>query len=246
LEPLSVLTFASLLAAMTIAGAFWVGVLAARRLRDWGEGRRALEEGHAPLALAAASSVIDDVRSRRVRDRVAEKLAGSTRSAAALPRSLQDQELGPGSLRVRDIVSIDAADPSVDGDHVVEGLLTLREGNARATVAIMADGGREAWLVAREGEERWLLVEPVMGHGLRGEPPREIREGGVLYGLERRGQASVASQGRHGRPEGTRVATYLYRASARDVLWVERWGNEILMGRGHAVPAHVVAFLPGS
>ena len=39
------LTVASLLAAMTIAGAFWVGVLAARRLRDWGEGRRALEDG---------------------------------------------------------------------------------------------------------------------------------------------------------------------------------------------------------
>jgi hypothetical protein len=49
------LTLASLLAAMTIAGAFWVGILAARRLRDWGDGRRQLSEGegaHAPLALA--------------------------------------------------------------------------------------------------------------------------------------------------------------------------------------------------
>ena len=36
------LTLASLLAAMTIAGAFWVGILAARRLRDWGDGRRQL------------------------------------------------------------------------------------------------------------------------------------------------------------------------------------------------------------
>lgn len=40
------LTVASLLAAMTIAGAFWVGVLAARRLRDWGEGRREIGRAH--------------------------------------------------------------------------------------------------------------------------------------------------------------------------------------------------------
>src|SRR5690606_6211840 len=49
-----VLAVPSLLAAMTIAGAFWVGVLAARRLRDWGDNSRALERGDAPLALAAA------------------------------------------------------------------------------------------------------------------------------------------------------------------------------------------------
>ena len=56
------LTVASLLAAMTIAGAFWVGVLAARRLRDWGEGRRALEEGGGttPLAIAAVSGAPPD------------------------------------------------------------------------------------------------------------------------------------------------------------------------------------------
>ena len=60
--------------AMTIAGAFWVGVLAARRLRDWGEGRRAIEDGHTPLALAAGSSgVPDDPRTRRIRALVADR-----------------------------------------------------------------------------------------------------------------------------------------------------------------------------
>jgi hypothetical protein len=73
------LTLASLLAAMTIAGAFWVGILAARRLRDWGDGRRQLSEGeghHPPLALAAASSStsagnLHDAVSQRIRARVA-------------------------------------------------------------------------------------------------------------------------------------------------------------------------------
>ena len=65
----------SLLAAMTIAGAFWVGVLAARRLRDWGDNNRMLEQGEAPLALMAASgSPSDDASVARVRARVAERL----------------------------------------------------------------------------------------------------------------------------------------------------------------------------
>ena len=56
----------------------------------------------------------------------------------------------------------------------------------------------------------------------------------------------MALAGRHGRPTGTRVATYLYRASPREVLWVERWGDEVLMAAGAPVAAHNVAFLPGS
>jgi hypothetical protein len=83
------LTVASLLAAMTIAGAFWVGVLAARRLRDWGEGRRALEEGGTtPLAIAAVSGAPpDDVGSRRVRALVAQRIKGHRWSNdRALPR----------------------------------------------------------------------------------------------------------------------------------------------------------------
>ena len=69
---------ASLLAAMTIAGAFWVGVLAARRLRDWGDNSRALEHGEAPLALAAASGApSNDDSIKKVRNRVAERLQAS-------------------------------------------------------------------------------------------------------------------------------------------------------------------------
>src|SRR5690606_31369141 len=68
----------SLLAAMTIAGAFWVGVLAARRLRDWGDNSRALEQGEAPLALAAASGAPSDSDAvKKVRARVAERLEAS-------------------------------------------------------------------------------------------------------------------------------------------------------------------------
>ncbi len=241
------LTIASLLAAMTIAGAFWVGVLAARRLRDWGEGRRALDESQRPLALASmASGSLDDVKSQRVRDRVAEKLLADGDGGPAAPRSLVSDELDLASLRERDVVSVDGAESAVDGDYVVEGLVILREGLDRTTLAVLADGGREAWLVGRPEEENWLLVRPVPGHGLSGEPPRQIRHAGISYGLERRGQASAARSGRHGRPEQNRVATYLYRASPRDVLWVERWGSDVLMGAGQPVAAHNVVFLPGS
>ena len=118
------LTVASLLAAMTIAGAFWVGVLAARRLRDWGEGRRAIDEGHAPpLALAAASGAPpDDPTSRRVRELVAERLSNPrVRPGAIAPRQLVSAdagsrtELGLGTLRQGDVIVVEAADAGADG-----------------------------------------------------------------------------------------------------------------------------------
>ena len=126
------LTVASLLAAMTIAGAFWVGVLAARRLRDWGEGRRAIDEGHAPpLALAAASGAPpDDPTSRRVRELVAERLSNPrVRPGAIAPRQLVSAdagsraELGLGTLRQGDVIVVEAADSGADGDYLAEGVV---------------------------------------------------------------------------------------------------------------------------
>jgi hypothetical protein len=87
---------------------------------------------------------------------------------------------------------------------------------------------------------------PVSDHLLAGEPPRNIRRTRGLYTLERRGQASAACVGLHERPAQSRAATYLYRASGRDVLWVERWGSEVLMGEGQAIDATAFSFLPGS
>jgi hypothetical protein len=247
------LTVASLLAAMTIAGAFWVGVLAARRLRDWGEGRRAIEEGApTPLALAAASGAPpDDARTRRVRELVAQRLRQSrTRQLASNawtgpPRSGVD-ELELASLRVDDVVVVETADTQVDGDFIIEGLVHLREGGTTSVIANMSDAGRRCWLVGSPDAEQWLIVEPVVGHGLSGEPPRHVHREGRDYALQRRGQASAAGIGRHGRPELPRVATYLYTASAREVLWLERWGHEIMMGQGRIVEPHDVSFLPGS
>jgi hypothetical protein len=253
------LTVASLLAAMTIAGAFWVGVLAARRLRDWGEGRRALEEGMPPpLALAAASgSPPDDAGSRRVRALVAQRIKDARWSGArALPRGSGSQaglsgpvepgELGLTTLRVGDVVVLDGGDPELGSDFITDGVITLREGGTTTVVANLSDGDRRRWLVGTEGQERWLMVMPVSDHGLSGEPPRNIRRTKGLYTLERRGQASAACVGRHDRPAQSRAATYLYRATGRDVLWVERWGSEVLVGEGQAIEANTVSFLPGS
>lgn len=255
------LTVASLLAAMTIAGAFWVGVLAARRLRDWGEGRRALEEGvPTPLALAAASGAPpDDSASRRVRALVAQRIkdarwSGSrslprgsgSQAGAAGPATLDVGELGLTTLRVGDVVVLDAGDPELGSDFITDGVITLREGGTTTVVANLSDGDRRRWLVGTEGQERWLMVTPVSDHGLTGEPPRNIKRNKGLYTLERRGQASAACVGRHDRPAQSRAATYLYRATGRDVLWVERWGSEVLVGEGQAIDASAVSFLPGS
>ncbi len=251
------LTFASLLAAMTIAGAFWVGVLAARRLRDWGEGRRALEEGGpSPLAIAAVSgSPPDDPSTRRVRSLVAQRIKDHRWSGGrALPRATGDSdtvdggrgEAKLGSLRVGDVVVVDDPHTELDRDFLVEGVVNLREGATTTVIAVMADGDQQRWLVGAEGNQRWFLVAPIGDHGLSGEPPRNIRRDRGLFALERRGQASAAAVGRHQRPAQTRAATYLYQATGRDVLWLERWGSEVLMGEGHAIESESVSFLPGS
>ncbi len=243
------LTIPSLLAAMTIAGAFWVGVLAARRLRDWGDGRRMLEEAEAPLALAAASGAsVDDPASQKVRALVAERLQ------ASLSRDRGHDELARRSLdaltltrlRVSDVVMLETAEPGLDGDYLVEGVVTMREGPKTTVAVSMADGDRRRWLVGAEGEPEWLVVEPEHGHGLSGEPPRNIELDHENFTLERRGQATVAAIGRHGRPEGSRVGTYVYRSSGRRALWVERWGSDLRIGRGAVIEATTVSFLPGS
>lgn len=252
------LTVASLLAAMTIAGAFWVGVLAARRLRDWGEGRRAIEGGEpAPLAIAAVSgSPPDDPATQRVRSLVAKRLkehrwSGSRalpRSSGAEPhdRSGGSPELSLSTLRQGDVVVVEVGDPDLGGDFIAEGVVNLREGNTTTVVANLTDSDRRRWLVGVEGQERWMLLAPVVDHTLSGEPPRNIRRERGLYSLERRGQASAACVGRHERPGQSRAATYLYRATGRDVLWLERWGSEVLMGEGQSIEASMVSFLPGS
>ena len=250
------LTVASLLAAMTIAGAFWVGVLAARRLRDWGEGRRALEEGQSgPLAIAAVSGTPpDDPQTRRVRALVAQRLRGRNLGGAPLPRAAaagDDPDAAVGevkleTLRMGDVIVVDVGDSDVDGDLIVEGIVRLREGRDTTIIAVGSDAGRRRWLVASTTQDTWLVLEPVAGHGLSGGPPRHIGRPRGDYALERRGQASAACLGRHDRPGDSRAATYLYRGSGRDVLWVERWGREVVMGEGKSVDAAEITFLPGS
>ena len=113
-------------------------------------------------------------------------------------------------------------------------------------VSRLADGSTQRWLVGGSDRNEHLILQPVEGHGLSGEPPRNVQRQQRLYALDRRGQSSAASVGKHGRPEGARVGTYVYKSGPHDVLWLERWGNDVLMGEGQAVAAHGVTFLPGS
>lgn len=251
------LTLASLLAAMTIAGAFWVGILAARRLRDWGDRRQLAEAdgSHPSLALAAASSSVTsgsipgDPISQKIRARVAQRLQGRVQPAPA-PRPAVDSpdqpELSLMTLRQGDVVVVEAGDPRLDGDYLIDGVVNLKEGATATVIAVMTDADRQRWLVASPDQDRWLIAEPVRGHGLAGEPPRHIPHEEHTYALERRGQASATGIGMHGRPALPRVATYVYRATADQALWVERWGDQVLVGAATAVSQHAVQFLPGS
>ncbi|MGB1012727.1 MAG: DUF4178 domain-containing protein [Nannocystaceae bacterium] len=251
------LTIASLLAAMTIAGAFWVGILAARRLRDWGDGRNVLGEGEdgQPLALTAGpglnrrGSIPHDAASHRIRARVAQRISGRSFSGderRALPATADAPDLDLTGLRQGDVVSIDSQDPARDGDALVEGVINLREGAQTTVVVVLNDASRRRWLVGSPGDESWFLLDPVSGHGLSGEPPRHIARGPRTYALQRRGQASASGVGMHGRPALPRVATYLYSVDSINVLWLERWGEQVLMGEGVPLPAHFVSLLPGN
>lgn len=244
----------SLIAAMTIAGAFWVGVLAARRLRDWGDNNRALERGEGQLALAAGSGApSDDPSVRKVRARVAERLQASLANGRGLaatagqgPRDASDLDID--TLRVGDVVLFEASGSAREGDYVVEGLLRLHEGSTTTQVAIIADGEVRRWLIGSNEDQEWLVVEPVLDHGLAGEPPRNVQprpSSARVYALARRGQASVAAIGDHGRPNSSRVGTYVYRSGTRDVVWLERWGNDVFLGEGSVIARHAVSFLPG-
>lgn len=257
------LTLASLLAAMVIAGAFWVGILAARRLRDWGD-RRQLTDGdghHVPLALAAASGasfngggggggggLLHDPVSQRIRARVAQRLQGRVGPTAPRPMEIDPDapDLGLTGLRQGDVIVVEAGDPLLDGDYLVDGVVNLREGAQVSVVAVMTDADRTRWLVGSPDQDRLFLCEPIRGHGLAGEPPRHIHHDERDYALERRGQSSAAGVGMHGRPALPRVATYVYRAGPDHALWLERWGEQILMGTATSVSAHAVHFLPGS
>ena len=122
--------------------------------------------------------------------------------------------------------------------YVPVTLLPLLQQRVASYPNALAEGGVNFWDA--------FHVVPVSDHGLSGEPPRNIRRDKGLYTLERRGQASAACVGRHDRPAQSRAATYLYRAGGREVLWVERWGSEVLVGEGQAIEAGAVSFLPGS
>ncbi|MBV1860701.1 MAG: DUF4178 domain-containing protein, partial [Nannocystaceae bacterium] len=207
-----------------------------------------------PLALAAASGAPpDDVSSRRVRQLVAERLANPRhRPGTIAPRQLASadpasrSELGLTSLRQGDVVVVEAADGGADGDYLTEGVVLLREGSNTTLVVNMADGSRRRWLVGGAHLDEWFVLEPVAAHGLSGEPPRNIRRDRGDYTLQRRGQASAACTGRHERPEQPRVASYVYGGASRNVLWLERWGHEVLMAEGIRLDAGSVSFLPGS
>jgi hypothetical protein len=257
------LTLASFLAALTIAGAFWVGVLAARRLKDWGENQRVLDEAEAPYVLLGANGGSapdgpDPDATLRIRALVAERLDASRRHASraltgpnpSLEHELVQRDLRDGltldALRVGDIVLIEAAQADLDGDYQVEGLVHLREGEQTTWVVCVADGEQRRWLIGGAHLAAWFLVEPAADSELTGEPPRVITRGSRSFSLERRGQAAAASLGAHGRPAASRVGTYVYRAGSRDVLWLERWGELVLLGEGRELAPSDVGYLPGS
>lgn len=247
------LALAPFLAAMTIAGAFWVGLIAARRLREWGEHQDALEAEPELRALApAAGASPDNATALRLRGRLAQAiderlLAGGWTPSELAPRG--NESVSWEVLRRFDIVILEGLAAPLAGDYVLDSMLHLRETGQTSYVLGLLDGSREMTLVAQPSQERCYLLEEVKEHGLSGEPPRHL----VLpdapehsYALSRRGQASVVHFGPTQRPEFPRLSSYLFQSSGGSVLWVERWGQEVRVYRGEEISEHLVRFLPGS
>jgi hypothetical protein len=255
----------SLFFAFTLGGAFWVGVLAARRMRDWGDTGRMLEANldHGPERLPAAQT---EVRGR-IRALVAERLEGQIQMAAALPagtgmggvRALASADAwasaagGSGeeggdllAVRVGDVLLLELGEREVAGDYIVEGVVSLREGVTDRRVVVIRDGDRERCVVLEPARGVALVLETLHDHGWSGEPARSLRVDGQDFSLERRGQSSAVGVGAHGRPARSRVATYVYRSLDGGVLWLERWGHDIVAACGREVPSHGIRRLPGS
>lgn len=247
------LALAPFLAAMTIAGAFWVGLIAARRLREWGECQDALEGEPDLRALApAAGASPDHPAALQVRNRVAQVIderlrAGGWTSAELAPRG--NEAVSWEVLRRRDIVILEGLPDPWSGDYVLESMLHLRETGQSGYVLGLSDAGREVTVVAHPSQQFCVALQAVEEHGLQGEPPRHLElpdNPGQPYALRRRGQASVVRFGSTGRPDFPRLSFYVYQSAGGSMLWVERWGQELKIFRGQEISEHSVRFLPGS
>lgn len=238
---------------MTIAGAFWVGLIAARRLREWGECQDAVEGAEEPRMLAPAGGMPSEhAASMRIRTKVAETIDARLQAGGWSPSQLsprdQREDLNLQSLRLRDVVVIEGADGDFQGDFLVDSILHLRESGQTGYVLGLVDGARQCWLVSQPQRNEVFVARKRSEHELRGEPARNLAFAdapGRQYHLARRGQASVARQGNCERPEGPRVSFYVYRATGREVLWLERWGDEVLVFEGVEVPEVMLRFMPG-
>ena len=131
-------------------------------------------------------------------------------------------------------------------DDYVKKPFGLAELLARVDAVLRRAGAESAAPGVRIGEVLVELEARKLVHADREEELTPTEAELLAYLLQRRGQASAASTGRHERPEQPRVATYLYDGSARRVIWLERWGHEVLMAEGVTVEASTISFLPGS
>jgi hypothetical protein len=147
----------SVLAALTIAGAFWVGVLAARRLRQWGDSQRSIEGG---------DDGGPDSGDRRGTGHPRAAIAGareSQMSDGSRARHFAENARAPYGLRPVDGTRSSAADASA---RVREALARKIE----AELQVGGLGGQRRRLVGRHGEDELGLGRLRIGDVVSYEP----------------------------------------------------------------------------
>ena len=123
----------------------------------------------AALALAPAGGAVpNDERTRRVRDLVSQRIErrlGHVPAANARQLVGRDGQSGLtlDTLRVGDIVTIDAGERELDADYIVDGLLHLREGATASMVLQLGDASEQRWLVASEGARALAVGQARVG-----------------------------------------------------------------------------------
>ncbi|MEZ4367870.1 MAG: DUF4178 domain-containing protein [Kofleriaceae bacterium] len=199
------------------------------------------------LGAAAAGGMIVTERRRRLG-------AGAATPARALPSGDALVERTVAELRVGDVVILDGR------DFLCEGTVGYDEAGHRWLGARVVDAADVRWL--------YVGVERTGGHGMvrlmtvddsrevSGHPAETIVLGSVRYLQDRRGTATCKLSGdvgglggsQAGRPadHAERCRWWLYNAVGDDTLFVEQWGSDLRVLRGHKIAESTIELIPGS
>jgi hypothetical protein len=139
-------------------------------------------------------------------------------------------------------------------DWIVAGSAQLSEGTERWLECRLVDGEAERWMVVIEGADEYeevdrqncaLLGRPAPDPGVGSQPSESVEHDGLVYRLERLGQATAQTTGELAPLSAGRWRHWLYKRPGDRVAWFRSCGESWIYVFGHRVGLHMLRFLPG-